>query len=333
MDLIFLEPRVNGNEVSEKVERIEGAVNTVLDEKFPYLSLDGKYLYFSSTGHESQGGYDIFRSRKASLGFVSTKSLGNTINSPEDELAFIPATATISYMTSNRAGGEGSYDIYRVKETVLNLFVSGQILNSRTNEPLANAAVILLDDAGEEAASLKSDENGHYSFSVESYADYTILSYKDGFIRNKVSLNTISDVDKTFLEDITLEPEVAEIIVTEDKKTLKIDNILFDYDSAKIKDESHTALNRVVTTLEANPSMKIAINAHTDSQGSAGYNLKLSGKRATSARKYLISKGISLERIISNGFGEMKPLVDCKENCTEDDFKVNRRVEFEVIED
>lgn len=314
------------------VERIEGSVNTVLDEKFPQTSLDNKYLYFSSNGHNSLGGFDIFRSRSASLGYVATRNLGNTINTPKDEIAYIPATKTIGYFTSDREGGEGRYDIYKIREYVIDQNVSGIVRDTETQIPLADATVVLLDADGEEVATINSDKNGTYSFPVDSFLDYTILAYKDGFERNSTSFDTNTNLVATFETDISLNAKAAEIVETEEKSYIKIDNILFDFNSDKIKDISTITLNTVIATLEQNPEIKIDIKAHTDIQGSNAYNLKLSKKRAASAMRYLLNNGISKDRLTSEGYGESQPLIDCK-TCSDAQHEMNRRVEFIIVRD
>jgi hypothetical protein len=92
---------------------VSGAVNTEFNEKFPHTSSDGKILYFSSEGHDNFGGYDVFKAKKTDQGFVNVINLGNSINTNYDEVAFIPVTDQIAYITSDRSGGKGNYDIYR----------------------------------------------------------------------------------------------------------------------------------------------------------------------------------------------------------------------------
>lgn len=92
-------------------------INTALDEDFPNLSPDGKVLYFSSKGHSSMGGYDIF---KASLNettgqFENIKNIGYPINTSYDDLNFrISKNGRYGYVASLRGGGMGDFDIYRV---------------------------------------------------------------------------------------------------------------------------------------------------------------------------------------------------------------------------
>ncbi len=91
-------------------------INTGADEDAPYITPDGKYLYFSSTGHNSMGGYDIFVSQKDEFGaWGPAKNLGYPINSVYDDIFFFPVDSATAYFASNRPGGLGHTDIYVVK--------------------------------------------------------------------------------------------------------------------------------------------------------------------------------------------------------------------------
>ena len=74
--------------------------------------------------------------------------------------------------------------------------------------------------------------------------------------------------------------------------------------------------------------MEVQLGAHTDNRSSFEYNMKLSNNRAQSSLEYLISNGISANRLRAIGYGESQLLVNCGENCTESEHAVNRRCEF-----
>jgi len=118
------------------------------------------------------------------------------------------------------------------------------------------------------------------------------------------------------------------IVVTEDKIELK-QTVYFDTRKATIKRVSFPLLDEVAQALQDNPTIKVRIEGHTDSQGTDKFNLKLSNNRAASVRKYLIGKGVSGDRMTSQGFGEGVPIAD---NRTADGRAQNRRVEFFITE-
>lgn len=318
------------------LEKVAGNLNTAADEKFPHTSVDDRFLFFSSKGHDTYGGYDVFMSRKTKYGYKNIVNLGNTINTETDEVAFIPVSERNAYMTSDREGGAGTYDIYKVTQYIVNQGVKGRALDFDTGMPLANVEITLVDTDEEEVGRIVTDANGEYNFPVASFESYTILGDKEGFNKGNTVFNTDS-VTETFDVDVKLKLKeipkpTVEIVKVGDKRYLKIDNIQFDYDSAKIKDVSTVNLDKVVQILTDYPEMKVALNAHTDSQGSDSYNLKLSDRRAASAMEYLVNKGIAQDRLISKGYGESQPLVDCS-TCTDEQHETNRRIEFLILED
>ncbi len=321
---------VHGPDSYGEVMPIEGLINTEKDEKFPHLSVDEKFMFFSSKGHENFGGYDVFKSRRTKKGYVTILNLGNTINTQKDEIAFVPATERIGYITSNKEGGYGNHDIYRITEYVLKQTVSGKAIDFETGIPLANAEVKLIDTDGTEVGNMITNEKGEFNFPLSSFEYYTIVSGKEGFYKGSTIFNTDNRTPE-YEADVTLKAIPAPIVVEEEKSYIKIDNILFDYDSAKIKEISKITLNKVVATLNENPEISVALGAHTDFRGNDAYNMKLSDRRAASAVAYLISKGISKDRLTSKGYGESQPVIDCSP-CSEKEHETNRRIEFIIME-
>jgi hypothetical protein len=186
------------------VKPVPGDINTEADEKFPHTSVDGKFMYFSSTGHGAIGGYDVYKSRQTPEGFQLVINLGNTINTQYDEIAFVPATKTDAYVTSDREYGFGSYDIYKITEFVkLNQMVKGRALGFDSQTPLAGATVKLIDTDGYQVASTKTDAQGNYGFTVSSFEYYTILAEKDGY-QNGVTLFNSDNITEVFSVDVSL---------------------------------------------------------------------------------------------------------------------------------
>jgi len=102
-------------------------------------------------------------------------------------------------------------------------------------------------------------------------------------------------------------------------------NVFFATASDKLLAQSNKRLDDVVKVLNENPSYKIQIDGHTDSQGKDEYNLDLSNRRAASVKAYLVSKGIAEGRLTSTGYGETKPVAD---NTKAAGRAQNRRVEM-----
>ena len=103
--------------------------------------------------------------------------------------------------------------------------------------------------------------------------------------------------------------------------------LYFDTGKADIKPESKDQLAEMAKLLQAQPALRVYIVGHTDNQGDAALNLKLSLDRVNEVKKYLISKGINAPRITTEGFGDTKPVAPNDQEATR---ALNRRVEFTI---
>jgi peptidoglycan-associated lipoprotein len=113
-------------------------------------------------------------------------------------------------------------------------------------------------------------------------------------------------------------------------KTLAADlaaMINFDYDQATIRQNDEATLDRKAAVLAANPNVKLTISGHADERGSDEYNLALSKRRSTEAKKFLVSRGVAPSRVETAGYGEEQPLDNA---ATEAAWAMNRRDEFTV---
>jgi len=126
------------------------------------------------------------------------------------------------------------------------------------------------------------------------------------------------------------EPEPPKRVQVTADAIVITEKIMFEYDKADIRSESFGLCDEIVDVIQKNPRIKkISIEGHTDGDGSAKYNKKLSQKRADAVKKYFVDKGVEEARLQSVGHGEDKPLA---ENDTDEGKEKNRRVEFLILE-
>ena len=114
---IYVKQKLPNGKWSEAI-KVVGDVNTVEDEDFPYLSADGKYLYYSSKGHNSMGGYDVFRSKVIIEGssFSSPENMDFAISSPNDDILYIvDSLDRTAYFSSARESQDGKLYVYKVR--------------------------------------------------------------------------------------------------------------------------------------------------------------------------------------------------------------------------
>ena len=106
-------------------------------------------------------------------------------------------------------------------------------------------------------------------------------------------------------------------------------DVHFESNSSELKPGSGESLDKAVDAMNEYETLRIEIQAHTDSMGEASYNQQLSEKRAKAVRDYMVSKGIAADRMEAKGYGETQPIAD---NGTRDGRAANRRVELKVID-
>lgn len=109
--------------------------------------------------------------------------------------------------------------------------------------------------------------------------------------------------------------------------------IYYDLHSTRFRDDNLPEMERLLRLLQDNPGISVEISSHTDTRGEAGFNLRLSQKRADLVVEWLISKGIDRRRLTSRGYGETRPVNRCTDGvtCPESEHQRNRRTEFRVL--
>lgn len=306
--------------------RLGDNINTEGKEVFPFMDANGT-LYFSSDGQLGIGGLDVFSAEASGNDFGEVKNLGGSVNSKEDDFAFsINASTGEGYVSSNRPGGLGSDDIYKVNtKEICEVDLIVKVIDEYTKNPLVGAIVDLYDDFENKLKSKTTDAEGNVSFVAECNTKQVVQGTMKEYEGNSI---TIDPSPKGNLSATLILQPLEELIVA-NKVVLK--PILFDYDRYNIKSQAAFELDKLVALMKKYPNMVINIEGHTDNRGSDSYNLLLSDKRAKAAVQYVISKGIGQNRISGEGFGESRPVVACGDNCTEEQHQQNRRSEFIIV--
>lgn len=317
---------VGANGSFGKPENLGAGINTEGKDGFPYVDSNGT-LYFSSDGHLGIGGLDIFMAEAKGNGFGEVKNMGVGVNSSSDDFAFTyNPSKEEGYVSSNRKGGKGSDDIYKIKKIEsceVNLIVL--VVDANTNKPIANARLDLFDGMENKLKTKNTAANGNESFMLSCDQDHVVQAFKEGYESNAETIAA----SKKGENKVTIALRPVEELIVEDQ--VKLNPILFDYDKHNIKPQAAFELDKLVELMKRNTDMVIKVEAHTDSRGNDAYNLKLSDRRAQSTVQYVISKGIAKDRITGEGFGETMPAVKCGDNCTDEQYQQNRRSDFKIV--
>ncbi|HLP50689.1 MAG TPA: OmpA family protein [Chitinophagales bacterium] len=172
---------------------------------------------------------------------------------------------------------------------------------------------------------MKSDP--YYYFDVDFNKTYKLVFRKDEFFTKTVDLNTanLGQID-TIRKDVS-------IAKLELNKTYTLQNVLYEFGKSTLTENSKAVLDNLYQIMVENPAFVIELSAHTDAIGSDAANLKLSQARAESCVSYLISKGITKDRMVAKGYGETMPKVPNNTEDGKDDpagRAINRRTEFKI---
>ena len=335
---LFVVDVFDGNTFSEP-RNLGPEINTERKEMFPFIN--DKKLYFSSDGHIGLGGLDIYEvAYTEEEGFEEVKNVGQPVNSNQDDFSYIVNEENQKgYFASNRANGKGDDDIYSFKRLVVEEVpeiknaIAGVVTELVTGNVMPQALIELLDENGIKLKEMVSDDDGNFIFEdLDADTKYTIKTTKDEYFENIEDIATVEN--DTVSVDLKMN-KLKEMIAIEDGiRKLKTEMIFFDFDKSYIRQDASEELAKLVEVMNEYPNMVIKIESHTDSRGAKSYNKYLSNKRAKSTRAYIISKGISAERIQSAiGYGEERLLNKCDGTvrCTEAQHFRNRRSEFIIV--
>ena len=326
-------------------ENLGDKINTEGRETFPYVT-DNNELYFASDGHPGLGGLDVFVTQLKEDGSVgSIKNVGEPVNGKMDDFAFLIDTKTKNgFVSSNRKEDNLGYDdIYKFTEILpipkdCEQFLTGIVVDDASQEPIANAKVILYDSVENKLKELTSDASGKYDFGkVDCDTKLKIRAEKPSYNTNEI-LVTIPNESGLTDSKVALELTVKPFKPGDDlAEPLGIKMIYFDLDKSNIRPDAAVELAKILIVMTQNPTMKIDVRSHTDCRQTATYNLALSDRRAKSTIAWLIKNGIAADRLTGRGYGELVLVNDCgceptnASPCSEDQHQKNRRSEFIII--
>ena len=335
-------------------------INTKYAENGVFMHPDGKTLYFASKGHNTMGGYDLFKSVFQNGKWSAPENLGYPVNSPDDDVFFVMnASGKRAYYTSFKTDGFGEKDLYVItflgpeKPFVLNgednllasiaapiretaiepavevsktkvTILKGYFKDAETLQPL-EASIELIDNSNGQIvlSSTSNSATGKFLVSLPSGKNYGLAGKAEGYMFHSENFDI---PESAAYKEVTKEILMKKIKVG---TVIILNNIFYDYGKATLRPESTYELDRVQKVLTDNPNIKVEISGHTDSRGSDDLNNTLSANRAKAVVDYLIKKGIPAARLVSAGYGKQKLLIANAK--TEDEHQQNRRTEFKII--
>lgn len=334
-------------------------INSPYDEHGLFMPADGRTLYFSSRGHKTMGGYDVFKSQLVDGRWSEPENIGYPVNTTDDDVFIsVSRDGRRGYYATADKDGYGELDLHMItflgpEKPMVNALVSeplawnggdiadlfmaapaeikanemvmlkGRITDAFTGEP-ASVRVEIIDNAtGRLIAGFESSaQTGEYMVSLTSGKTYGVAVKAKDYLFYSENM----DVPPcTAYQEFSRDIELKKVAVGT-KIVLK--NIFFDFNKATLRPESTAELNRLLKMLNDVPNLHIEIGGHTDNVGAAAYNQKLSESRARSVTEFLVANGITASRLTYKGYGFSQPVAG---NDTEAGRQQNRRTEFKVM--
>ena len=311
-------------------------VNTDKNDIFPIVYKDK--LYFTSQGHKSMGGYDLFVMEN-----FEVLNMGTPFNSVNDDLAIFFTDDKNGYITSNRGTAGATDDIYafNLKEKFVDLPLDYVVTDAQTGEPVSDVAIRIVDDStGIVLFTGNTNDVGLLSQMLDSIPLETkmrlkIFLDKEGYVSKEIAFDLVvkdsNRVQVSSLIDLTLEPLSLEQEIT---ALLGLKSIYYDFDKADLRPDAIIELDKVVRFMNKHPKIEVELGSHTDCRGPAIYNQDLSNRRALNAANYIKARISSPDRITYKGYGETQLKVDCpcegriRSKCSDEENQLNRRTEF-----
>jgi outer membrane protein OmpA-like peptidoglycan-associated protein len=339
LDIYYITKDAQG--VWSKPKDLKGNINTNEDEDGPFLTKDGKTLFFSSRGHDNMGGFDIFKSTLDFSGNWSEPvNLGHPINTPDDDVYYyVESDGYRGYLSSYRQGGYGEKDIYEIIP-IPYIVIKGDILSENTGKKVENAKIIFTPQRKNSKSRMDINAgSGSYESKIQSYDSYDVSIIKEGDTLHKevYQIPLKRKEGEVIVKDFTVRTkEIAKVDTLPKKDTtaiivapvLKAENIYFDVNKYNIRADAKAELDKLAQMMKENPSVKIEILGYTDTDGDDNLNMILSQNRASSAYKYLTSRGVKSSRLSYKGMGES----NVNPNDTPENKQKNRRAEFKIIQ-
>jgi outer membrane protein OmpA-like peptidoglycan-associated protein/tetratricopeptide (TPR) repeat protein len=212
----------------------------------------------------------------------------------------------------------------------------GVIAGAEDGIPISAVKVKFVNKCNGDTQEMYTKKDGSYEFKRNLECDYELTAFKDDFGTSTELIEKA--VKKTLFGKKTKTEKLYELNLFDTRlfkvgDKIKLENIYYEYDSYKIRENAKKDMEKLANTLKRYPNMIVEISSHTDTRGNEATNLVLSQKRANEVYQYMISRDIPKARLKAIGKGESEPLNNCGDGvqCTEAEHQRNRRTEFKIL--
>ena len=312
-------------------ENLGAGINTAGREMFPFVHKDGT-LYFSSDGHPTLGGLDIYYATPTSDGFDKPVNMGVPFNSSNDDISFIAVEGNKQgFFASNREDGQTDNIFFfteaippdpAVPDEVIAEIEEEQPVPEEVPDPITTPEVTetIEEPVPVEITEVTPEEADPVTEIPEVADPVTVIPEE---------AEPVTEIPAVVPErETTLTTGIPDEFLPDEHGEKPA--IYFDLAIHRLRDDAFPFLDNMVVFLRENPDKGVILNGHTDITGSSLFNIYLGQMRAHNAMRYLITNGIDPDRLHPLGHAENRPAVPGAQ--TSEEHQLNRRVEFEIID-
>jgi len=310
-------------------------INTPYDEDTPFYDPENDALLYSSIGHISMGGYDVFRSTFRNGVWTQPVGMPFAFNDVSENTNFILNNNAPGFVASrfdNKTKSRNIYAIVAIDPADEITLADGSItLEDGMNVNPEQAQVKVTNiKTGTVMQNIPVSDSGSFRFDIKP-GDYQVFVNHAGYQTDTINLNIpLYFLSKYISFNASLVPEKVAA-----GEFLAIKNVLFDFDKYAIKDEAKPSLEIVKNILTSYPELTIEVAGYTDAIGTSEYNIGLADRRAQAVIDYFTSAGISSARFVKKAFGESEfAAVNRNLDGTDnpEGRKYNRRATFGIVD-
>ncbi len=319
--------------------------------------LNNKKEVVKSTTTNALGGFSFSNVDPTQFYIAKVADVGASVLKPNIKIVITNASGKQMQATNSGNKGEFTFSFMDEKAALdmidvdyhgLDFDLKGKAVK-QDKSSLPNSIINLLNEKGEIVATVKTDANGQFQFAnlranqddlfKLSSPGSTFINYEQLYIADEKG-NVIKKVDMDgngeFSVDSKLEDpwlKVMELKKGNKKESLTIvETIYYNTGEYKLLPEAQMKLDKLIYVMKNDPQLVVELSSHTDSRATAEFNQKLSDQRAQLAVDYILSQGITKDRITGKGYGESRLINKCADgvDCTEEEHAKNRRIEFKI---
>ncbi len=242
-------------------------INSEKDDKYPFISEDGKYFYLSTNGRKGFGGYDVFRASIVGDGYLNIINLGNKLNTSNDDIAFVLHTPYTGYVSSNERQNPENFNVYKfhLNENTQKNHVA--LVDAKTQKPMNNIPVLVKDEFGNVVANATTDAKGEFNLKLDLLNKYTVTAVQEGYLPvddSFIITNSNNGSNKHFKTIAARKyPFIATVKEARSKELVANTKVLVKNDAKEVVQTAFTN-NKGVVYLDVQPNITYTVEVEKE---------------------------------------------------------------------